>query len=109
LQSVRFSSCGLTDVLVHDDPNQSQDSKYLQQIDLMLFGRLIFSLLTNNTVNMGNHATFAKALDHITSNYSGQMKDVVVWLAAKGNGNGISYLLEQIPGRVATEMDDALE
>jgi hypothetical protein len=68
----------------------------------------MFSLLTNNTVNMGNPATFAKALDHITSNYSAQMKDVVVWLAAKGHGNPVTYLLEQISGRVATEMDDAL-
>jgi PAB-dependent poly(A)-specific ribonuclease subunit 3 len=101
---IRISSCAILDVLTYD---QHLDTSLLQQEDLQMFGRLIFSLCMG-TANIGNTTNVSKALDAIGRQYSQDVKTVLLYLTSKpGPHKTIAHLFDMIAGRVVAEMDEA--
>ncbi|KAH0579671.1 hypothetical protein H2248_002518 [Termitomyces sp. 'cryptogamus'] len=103
---VRINCCGIIDVLMHDT---IQDIVLLQQEDLNMFGRLIFSLCCNNiTATSGQN--YQKSLDFIGRNYSAELKDTAMWFTSRvAPIRTINMFLEKISARVVSEMEDALD
>lgn len=58
------------------------DLLILQQEDLTLFGRLVFSLACSN-VNAWTAPQFQKSLDHMARTYSPDLKSVALYLISK--------------------------
>ena len=77
MASVRISSCGIVDVLTYDG---HADVGYLQQDDLTMFGALIAMLCCGNAQAMDS---LQKAGEHISRNYSVDLKSVALFLIAK--------------------------
>jgi PAB-dependent poly(A)-specific ribonuclease subunit 3 len=77
LYRIRISSCGIVDVLMYDS---RQDIAVLQQEDLTMFGRLVFALCCNNLAAMNS---VPKALETLGRQYSGDMKNVALFLISK--------------------------
>lgn len=106
-----------------------QDIVMLQQEDLNMFGRLIFSLCCNNiTATSGQN--IQKSLDFIGRNYSADLKEVAMWftsrmapirvsgiywflqervLTAPQKLQTINMFLDKINARVVSEMEEALK
>lgn len=74
---IRVGSCGIVDVLTHE---ARQDAGLLQQEDLQMFGRLIFTLCCNNPSAASN---MAKSMESLNRHYSQELKNVVLYLVAK--------------------------
>ncbi|KAF8889023.1 hypothetical protein BD779DRAFT_412827 [Infundibulicybe gibba] len=101
---VRIGSCGVIDVLLHD---AHQDVGLLQQEDLNMFGRLIFTLACGNATSNGTN--FQKSLETIGRVYSQDIKNITIYLLSKGGPpRHIDQVLDMLRGRTVTEMDDAL-
>ena len=81
---VRIGSCGIVDVLMHD---VRTDIAFLQQDDLTMFGALIFMLCCSNLSAMNN---LQKAIDHLTRNYSADLKSVALFLISKGGPHKVN-------------------
>lgn len=64
---LRISSCGIIDVLLHD--TQEQEMSLLQQEDLLMFGTLIFVLMTGN-VSATNPTHFPQSVEAMRSRSS---------------------------------------
>ena len=75
--SVRISSCGILDVIMHDT---HQDVHSLLQEDLAMFGRLLFALCCNNLAAVNN---LTKSLETMGRLYSLDLKNVALWLISK--------------------------
>lgn len=75
-----------------------QDIVLLQQEDLNMFGRLIFSLCCNNiTATSGQN--IQKSLDFIGRNYSTELKEVAIWFTSRMapiRVSGISFQSERV-------------
>ncbi|EPS97327.1 hypothetical protein FOMPIDRAFT_80002 [Fomitopsis schrenkii] len=98
---VRISSCGVVDVLTHD---ACPEVAILQQEDLMMFGKLVFALCTNNLAAMNN---FTKAVENVGRHYSAELKAVALFLVSKPAPNKtIERLFEMSGGRMLAEMDE---
>ena len=100
---VRIGSCGVIDVLLYDT---QQDMAYLQQEDLIMFGRLIFTLCTNN-VAAANHNQLQKSIETVKRLYSADVGNLAFGLCSKMT-RGIDQVLEIIRGRMLSEHDEAL-
>jgi len=99
---VRISSCGVVDVLTYDA--RAPDVAIMQQEDLMMFGKLVFALCTNNLAAMNN---FAKAVENVGRHYSAELKAVALFLVSKPAPNKtIGHLFEMFGGRMLAEMDE---
>ncbi|KAG5653920.1 hypothetical protein H0H81_009277 [Sphagnurus paluster] len=102
---VRISACGVIDVLMHDT---HQDMLMLQQEDLTMFGRLLFTLCCNS-ITASSGQNFQKSLEFISRNYTNDIKNVVLFLISKaGPHRSIDQLLDMIRGKVILEMEEAL-
>ncbi|KZT64836.1 hypothetical protein DAEQUDRAFT_698078 [Daedalea quercina L-15889] len=98
---VRISSCGVVDVLTYE---ARPEVALLQQEDLMMFGKLVFALCTNNLAAMNN---FAKAVESVGRHYSAELKAVSLFLVSKPAPNKtIGHLFEMFGGRMLAEMDE---
>lgn len=91
---VRISSCGVVDVLMHDAGHT--DIAFQQQEDLMMFGALILMLCCSNVNAMSN---LQKALDHLTRNFSADLKSVVLFLISKASPHKVPCMLTSVQGR----------
>jgi len=99
---IRISSCGVVDVLAYET---RQDITALQEEDLAMFGRLVFSLCCNNLAAINN---VPKALETLSRQYSGDMKNVALFLISKpGPHKNIGQLFDMIGSRLLTEMDES--
>ncbi|KAF7978167.1 hypothetical protein HWV62_1354 [Athelia sp. TMB] len=97
------SSCGVVDVLMYDT---RQDLAVLQQEDLAMFGRLVFALCCNNLAAMNS---VPKAIETLGRQYSGDMKNVALFLISKpGPHKTVGQLFDMIGSRLLTEMDESL-
>jgi len=104
---LRIGSCGTLDVLMHATP---LDTHLLQQEDLTLFSRLVFSLACTN-VNAWTAPQFQRSLDYMARVYSPEMKSLALYLIAKPTPvkvKNIDHLMEMIRPRVQAEMEEAL-
>ncbi|KAH9834391.1 uncharacterized protein C8Q71DRAFT_768506 [Rhodofomes roseus] len=98
---LRISACGVVDVLTYE---AHPDVSILQQEDLMMFGKLVFALCTNNLAAMNN---FAKAVENVGRHYSAELKAVALFLVSKPAPNKtIGQLFEMFGGRMLAEMDE---
>ena len=66
-----------------------QDITALQEEDLAMFGRLVFSLCCNNLAAINN---VPKALETLSRQYSGDMKNVALFLISKPGPHKVRYL-----------------
>lgn len=71
------------DVLTHD---ACPEVAILQQEDLMMFGKLVFALCTNNLAAMNN---FTKAVENVGRHYSAELKAVALFLVSKPAPNKV--------------------
>ncbi|KAG6866312.1 hypothetical protein C0991_005779 [Blastosporella zonata] len=102
---IRISCCGIIDVLMHDT---LQDIGLLQQEDLSMFGRLIFTLCCNNTTASSGQ-NYQKSLEFISRNYTGDVKDAAMYLTSRaGPHKSINLFLDKFHARVNSEMEEAL-
>ena len=85
--SIRISSCGIVDVLMHD---AVQDMMLLQQEDLTMFGRLVFALCCNN-ISAASPPHFQKSLELIGRLYSADVKNVALFLISKGGPHRVRF------------------
>lgn len=85
--SLRVSSCGIVDVLMYDT---RQDVALVQQEDVVMFGRLIFSLCCSNPAAMN---TLPKALDTMGRMYSADVKTLALYLISKPGPHKVSCCL----------------
>ncbi len=72
-----MSSCGIVDILTHE---ARQDMGMLQQEDLTMFGRLVFTLCCNNPSATNN---MAKSMEALNRHYSQELRNVILYLMAK--------------------------
>ncbi|EIN05871.1 hypothetical protein PUNSTDRAFT_106925 [Punctularia strigosozonata HHB-11173 SS5] len=101
---IRISSCGILDVLTYD---QQLDMTLLQQEDLQMFGRLIYSLCLG-TSNLGNFANVSKVFDGIARQYGQDVKNLLLYLTSKpGPHKNITHCLDMIGGKAVRELDEA--
>ncbi|KAJ3552928.1 hypothetical protein NM688_g3893 [Phlebia brevispora] len=99
---IRISSCGIIDILMYE---ARQDMALLQQEDLAMFGKLVFSLCCNNLAAMNN---LPKAIDNLSRHYSQDLKNVALFLISKpGPLKTIRQLFEMIGSHVATELEES--
>ena len=85
--SIRISSCGIVDVLMHD---AVQDMMLLQQEDLTMFGRLVLALCCNN-ISAASPPHFQKSLELIGRLYSADIKNVALFLISKGGPHRVRF------------------
>ncbi|KAH7882225.1 hypothetical protein F5I97DRAFT_1817773 [Phlebopus sp. FC_14] len=99
---LRISSCGIADVLMYDT---RQDIVMAQQEDLIMFGRLVFTLCCGNSAAMN---MLPRALDTMGRLYSADVKTLALYLVSKpGPHKTISQVIEMIgKNRLLREMDE---
>ncbi|KAI0946119.1 hypothetical protein AcV7_010175 [Taiwanofungus camphoratus] len=98
---VRISSCGVVDVLMYESHS---DVALLQQEDLAMFGKLVFSLCCNNLAAMNN---LPKAVENLSRHYSADLKTVALFLISKPSPQkNVGQLFDMIGSRLLTEMDE---
>lgn len=98
---IRVGSCGIVDVLMYESRT---DIAYLQQEDLAMFGKLIFSLCC---ANLGATNNLQKAMETMGRNYSPDLKNVALFLISKPTSQkNIGQLFDMIGSRLLTEMDE---
>ncbi|KAI0339058.1 hypothetical protein BDW22DRAFT_1409209 [Trametopsis cervina] len=98
---IRVGSCGIVDILTHE---ARQDVGVLQQEDLTMFGRLIFTLCCNNTSAANN---LPKSLETLNRHYSQELKNVALYLVAKPNHlKNIRHLCEKLASQTLAEFDE---
>ncbi|KAI0092269.1 kinase-like domain-containing protein [Irpex rosettiformis] len=98
---VRVSSCGIVDILTYE---ARQDMSLLQQEDLTMFGRLIFTLCCNNPSAVNN---MAKSMETLSRHYSQELRNVILYLMAKPNPmKNIRQVCEMIAPQTLTEFDE---
>ncbi|KAJ3511412.1 hypothetical protein NLJ89_g4116 [Agrocybe chaxingu] len=100
---IRIGSCGIIDVLLYDT---QQDASFLQQEDLLAFGRLIFILCTNN-LSAANQQNMPKSIDAVKRLYSVDVQTLALYLCSKMH-KSIEHVLEMVKGRILAEHDEAL-
>ncbi|CAA7262110.1 unnamed protein product [Cyclocybe aegerita] len=100
---VRIGSCGIIDVLLYDT---QQDASFLQQEDLLAFGRLIYILCTNN-LSAANQQNMPKSIDAVKRLYSADVQTLALYLCSKMH-KSIEHVLEMVKGRILAEHDEAL-
>ncbi|KAF8583430.1 hypothetical protein K439DRAFT_1412181 [Ramaria rubella] len=97
---VRIGSCGIGDVVAYD---ARQDVHYLQQEDLLQFGRLVLALCCNNLAASNN---INKSMETISRHYTPDLKAVIMFLISKPTPvKSINQLFEMIGSRLLTEME----
>ncbi|KAF7793555.1 hypothetical protein EIP86_004669 [Pleurotus ostreatoroseus] len=74
---VRCGSCGIVDIILYET---RQEMSLLQQEDLSMLGKLVFSLCCNNMASMNN---LPKAIDNLSRHYSQDLKNVALFLISK--------------------------
>ncbi|PPQ70537.1 hypothetical protein CVT24_000292 [Panaeolus cyanescens] len=97
-------SCGIIDVLLHDA--QEQDISLLQQEDLLMFGKLIFVLMTGNVSATTPHH-FQQSLETMRSR-SPDLQALVTTLMNSQGPKTIDQVLDQIRPQILAEQDEAL-
>ncbi|KAI0764089.1 hypothetical protein BC629DRAFT_1293677 [Irpex lacteus] len=98
---VRVSSCGIVDILTHE---ARQDMGMLQQEDLTMFGRLVFTLCCNNPSATNN---MAKSMEALNRHYSQELRNVILYLMAKPSPmKNIRQVCEMIAPQTLTEFDE---
>ncbi|KAF9054213.1 hypothetical protein BJ165DRAFT_1337759, partial [Panaeolus papilionaceus] len=100
---LRISSCGIIDVLLHD--TQEQEMSLLQQEDLLMFGTLIFVLMTGN-VSATNPTHFPQSVEAMRSRSSDLQ--ALVGLLMNKMPKTIDQVLDQIRPQILAEHDEAL-
>ncbi|KAG9310982.1 hypothetical protein JVU11DRAFT_8860 [Chiua virens] len=102
---LRISSCGIVDVLMYDT---RQDIALVQQEDLVMFGRLLFTLCCGN---LGAVNVLPKALDTMGMMYSTEVKTLALYLISKPSphkASGIAEVIKMIDkNQLLREMDEA--
>lgn len=101
---IRIGSCGIFDVLLYDTQH---DIGYLQQEDLIMFGRLILILCTGNVSAANNQNHMQKALDIIKKVYSMDMQALALFFCSKLHKT-IDQVLDMVRGKVLVEQEEAL-
>ena len=66
------------------------DIAILQQEDLMMFGKLVFALCTNNLAAMNN---FSKAVENVGRLYSAELKAIALFLVSKPAPNKVCSVI----------------
>ncbi|TYJ55485.1 hypothetical protein B9479_003875 [Cryptococcus floricola] len=104
---VRLNGCGLWDVLAFD---QQTPISVFQQEDLMQFGKLIVSLASDLFQPSMPQQSLPAAVDHISRQYSPDMRDLVLWLITKPPGSGssgktIDEVIKMMGPRILNELD----
>ncbi|KAL8645052.1 MAG: hypothetical protein Q9226_007473 [Calogaya cf. arnoldii] len=101
---IRLNACGILDVIQADAHQPLAD---LQRLDLLLFGKLILALGSNNASQHNQ----TEALQSFSKSYSPRIKQVTSWLldriAPKSNDSIDSFLL-QITSEMASTFDGTL-
>ena len=71
-----------------------QDVTVLQQEDLAMFGRLVFALCCNNLAATNN---VPKAIETLGRQYSGDMKNVALFLISKPGPHKVREIRSPVP------------
>ena len=99
---MRIGSCGVVDVLTYEAPT---DIALCQQEDLVMFGKLIFTLCCGSPTILNN---FQKAIEVLGKHYSVELQKVAVYLiSTPGPHKRVGQVLEMASARFVAEMDEA--
>ncbi len=103
---IRLDACSVLDVVNFEANRPLAD---LQTEDLVLFGKLILALASNN---LSPNIVLKASLEGLTRNYTVELKETVRWLlepaAVAGERKGIEEFLQGISRHVIASYDAAL-
>lgn len=117
---IRLNACSIVDVITHEAPTSGNNSSggntninnntvYLQQEDLIQFGKLLVSLCCGTTAaaaNVHHPNNLAASLESIQATYSPDVKLIIMYLLGKpGPGKGIDDVLVMLGPRLLNEFD----
>ncbi|KAI8896364.1 hypothetical protein BC833DRAFT_597801 [Globomyces pollinis-pini] len=99
----RINCCGIFDILTFDDRRTVSQH---QQDDLLNFGQIILGLACGS---MNSLHDLSKSIEYITSHYSPDLKEVVLYLLYKpGYPKTIDAVLQMIAPRLLHDLNSAL-